>query len=213
MINNLLSIDTQIGKMYVRNNFDKNVIKEVVDDHEYERWGDIKICIGDTIVDCGAHIGSFTRLSSLMGANVIAIEPDGENFEILKKNTTDLVNLKLVNALLFNGRKVPFKKDKERGELNKVDVVGDVMDSITLDELVDCFSIKSIDLLKMDIEGSEYEVLYNFNNIGIIKQLSMEWHYGATSMANLIIYLERHGFKVVWSAGNGEWGKIQAKRI
>jgi len=207
-------INTEIGRMWVRNEFDENVIKEVISDHEYERWGDITIQMGDTVIDCGAHIGSFTRLAISRGANVLAIEADDENFEMLKKNTEeDAPNLKLLKAILWNGKEIRFLKDKDRGELNKVDGLGKIMPSISLNKVINHFKIKQIDLLKMDIEGAEYEVLYHFKKFNIVKQITMEWHYGSTKFAHLLIFLEKQGFKTVWLGGNGDWGKLQLKRL
>lgn len=205
-------VNTIAGDIYIRNKHDLRVVKEVIEEHEYERWGDIKMLPAYTVIDAGAHIGSFTRLALAYQCNVIAIEPDDENFEMLLKNTEGYT-VKLVHGLLWNGKEVKFLKDAERGELNKVDSKGKMMPSVKLDSLVEHFKLKSIDLLKMDIEGSEYEVLYNFKHLDIVKQLTMEWHYGSTKMAELIIFLEQRDFEVVWSAGNGQWGKLQVKHI
>ena len=204
-------IKTPVGEMFIRNDFDREVIKEVIVDHEYERWGEIKIKRFSNVIDCGAHIGSFTRLALSHQANVIAIEPDEENFKLLEKNTAGKKRLKLLKCLLWNGKEIGFLKDKKRGELNKIDAKGEKQTTVTLDRVVRDFKIRKIGLLKMDIEGAEYEVLYNFKHLNIVEQLTMEWHYGTSNMAKLILFLEKNGLKVVWSAGNGEWGKIQAK--
>lgn len=199
--------------MEIRNDFDRKVIQEVIDDHEYERWGEITINKDDVVVDCGAHIGSFTRLALSKGARVYSIEADDENFNLLVKNTSGFNGISLLKAVLWDGSDKRFLKDPARGELNKVGEKGVLMPTISLDRVVEKLKLKKIDLLKMDIEGAEYEVLYNFENLDIVQQLTMEWHYGSTKMAELIIYLEKHGLTVVWSAGNGQWGKIQAKRL
>jgi predicted RNA methylase len=42
---------------------------------------------GDIVVDCGAHIGVFTREALSLGAKlVIAVEPAPENLECLRRN-------------------------------------------------------------------------------------------------------------------------------
>lgn len=206
------TIKTPIGEMTVRNKFDEEVVKEVIIDLEYERWGEITINEGDTVIDCGAHIGSFTRLALANKANVIAIEPADNNFELLKINTEGQKNLKLINALLWTGKEVAFKVDPKRGELNKIDGDGVMQPSVRLDDLITKFKIEKINLLKMDIEGAEYEVLYNFKHLKIVEQLTMEWHYGSSNLAKLILFLEKNGLTVVWLGGNGDWGKLQAKR-
>lgn len=207
-------INTSVGTMYVRNDWDKAVIHEVIENDEYSRWGNIIINPGDMVMDCGAHIGSFTRLALSLGAKVLAIEADRDNFEMLKLNTIGYNNLILYNAIIYDGKPVPFLKDPERGELHKIAAVSpDIFPSTTLKRIIKQFKIEKIDLLKMDIEGSEYEVLYHFKQFEIVRQISMEWHYGASNMAKLIIFLEKKGFKTVWLGGNGNWGKLQMKRI
>jgi FkbM family methyltransferase len=152
-----------------------------------------------------------------MGAHVVAIEPHPDNFKYLMANTEGAKNLKLVNALLFDGNPVLFRSDPERNELHKVIAyptpADDVYQSVRLDNLIRQFGIEKIDLLKMDIEGSEYTVLYDFDSLDIVQQLTIEWHYGSTNLANLILFLEERGLQVVWLGGNGQWGKLQCKRF
>jgi FkbM family methyltransferase len=205
-----------VGDMFVRNQYDIEVIREVIDQDQYRRWGEITINEKDIVIDLGAHIGAFTRLALDCKANVIAVEGDHENFEILKNNTKGF-NVRLLEAIVFDGNDVVFRKDQERGELNKVILNGvsttkDIVKSITLDNIVDLFKLKKINLLKLDIEGSEYEVLYNFKNLDIVEQITMEWHYGTSQLAILILDLEKRGFKTVWLGGNGDWGHLQLKR-
>ena len=206
-------IETSVGPMYVRNNWDEAVIKEVIENHEYERWGEITINPYDTVIDCGSHIGSFTRLALSYGAKVLAIEPDEENFEVLLKNTEKSVNLKILKAVLWNGQNTNFVKFADRGELSKISPKGELRQTISLNKVVKAFNLKQIDLLKMDIEGSEYEVLYHFKYFHKVKQITMEWHYGASKFAKLLIFLEKYGFKTVWLGGNGDWGKLQMKHL
>lgn len=205
-------IKTPIGNIFIRNDWDKAVIQEVINEDGYRRWGDIKIKKGDLVVDCGAHIGTFSKLALSLGAKVIAIEPDADNFKYLKKNTEGYDRIRRLQAVLWNGEKVGFLKDKERGELNKIDGRGVLMPSVSLNTVFETFKVKQCNLLKMDIEGAEYDVLRDFKYLNRVKQISMEWHYGAKNMTWLILFLEDRGFKTVWLGGH-DWGKIQFKKI
>ena len=48
---------------------------------------------GDLCVDLGANYGTFTKRLAATGATVHAYEPDPDTFEILKKNVSDLPNV------------------------------------------------------------------------------------------------------------------------
>jgi hypothetical protein len=61
-----------------------------------------------------------------------------------------------------------------------------------------------IDLLKMDIEGAEYEVLEDIINAGIpIKQLLIEFHHrfkeiGIEKTIKTVKNIEKYGYKLVY---------------
>lgn len=206
-------IDLPMGTFTLRDSYDEAVLKEVYLDDEYRRWGDIGINRGSIVVDCGAHIGVFSKLASSCGAYLYSIEPHKGNFDLLKINMAHR-NAKLLNMAIGDGNPVSFLVDPTRNELHKVDPAGlETIPSISLDQLVEKYDLFGIDLLKMDIEGAEYEALYNFKAIDRVRQLTMEWHYGASRMSELIIYLEKKGLKTVWLGGNGDWGKLQMKKI
>ena len=210
-----MKMQTYIGEFTIRDDFDREVVMEVVERDEYRRWGDITINEGDTVLDLGAHIGSFSRLAGSLGARVIAVEPCPANMKLLKANTKGLdvtalqyaINESITSHLLV---------DSKRNEMHKLvalpqDHTIKVM-CITLDRLICAFGNPDIDLLKMDIEGSEYEALYGAGQLRRVKQITMEWHYGAVRMSELIVYLDKLGFRVVWLGGNGSWGHLQLKR-
>jgi FkbM family methyltransferase len=206
-------VGTSVGPIKIRDENDERVVDEVLRRNEYMVWGELEIKKGDVVIDCGAHIGCFTKYASLKEANVIAIEPEYENFALLKENTEGFDNLKIINAVLYNGKKARFLVDSKRSDLHKVDRKGKLVNTIKLDSIVDFFKIKRIDFLKMDIEGAEYEVLKGFKNITKVRQLSIEWHYGSVALSRLIIFLDKKGLTTTYLAGNGQWGKLQMKRL
>jgi FkbM family methyltransferase len=158
---------------------------------DYLRHG-IYITEGDIVIDIGAHIGCFTILaSSLVGSagKVIAIEPDPENYQELLFNIS--LN-KLSNVIPFN---VAIAEKNGEVELyrtgnsmlasiipriftNAKDLDKIQAKSMTLSDLIIQTQLTKIDLLKMDCEGTEYEILdtLNANHASLIKQIAIEVH-------------------------------------
>ena len=193
---------TPIGDIKIRNSYDEMVVKEVVIERSYERWGGIKL--EGNVLDCGAHIGSFSKLAICNGCTVTAVEPSPENFLVLQENVPEA---KLFYRAITNLPEVHMYIDNERSELNKIADSGVLVKGITLDELID----KPIDVLKMDIEGAEYEALYSCKKLHLVKQITMEYHDGAKALGELLLYLSNKGFEFGWIGGQG-FGHLQMKR-
>lgn len=204
---------TAIGDLWVRHKYDEHVVKEVIDEDQYRRWGEITIEPGDIVFDVGAHIGTFARLAAHYGGEVYCFEPEPDNFEMLYRNTRAVSNIHREQIAVSNSH-LFLLVDDTRPELHtlipyKTDKTIEVYYK-SLDEIMRPFEY--IDLLKMDIEGAEYDVLYESKTLSKVKQITMEWHHGAVKMSELIIYLETQGFKTVWLGGNGQWGHLQLKQ-
>lgn len=117
------------------------------------------------IIDAGAYTGlsSLYFSSKYPNAKIFAIEPEDSNFEILKKNTKKLSNVTGIKAGLWykdaflkivdrNTGKVGFMV-KEVPESEQYDIK-----AITIDTLLKLSGFNKIDILKLDIEGSEKEL-------------------------------------------------------
>ena len=118
----------------------------------------------ETIVDLGANIGIETlRLAKLYpSARIFAVEAVRENFETLEFNTMQLSNvtaiigaiwsspakLKLVNV---TGNSESWSLEEVRGD--EFDIKGKMFDDVLVEN-----DIREIDILKVDIEGSEREL-------------------------------------------------------
>lgn len=139
------------------------------------------------IVDCGANIGMSVLFFKFIYPNcsIVAFEPNPKAFYLLKKNVeqNNLKNVKLYNLAL---------SDKE-GEIDFF--IGD-NESILLASVIEerggykTFKIKSdklsnylntkVDLIKMDVEGSENQVLNDLVATGTIKiaeNYIIEYHH------------------------------------
>jgi FkbM family methyltransferase len=118
------------------------------------------------IIDGGANVGlaSIAFKNMFPGATIIAIEPDPENFEQLNKNLQPYKNIHTVQAGLWN-KKAHLKITDKYNE-GKWGMVTEEIESaapgslttVTIDELMERFSLQRIDILKLDIETSEREL-------------------------------------------------------
>ena len=157
--------------IYVRNNSsDVYVYKNVFEEYEYNFTvkSDPKY-----IIDAGANIGIVTIFfaNKYKNAIIIAIEPEDKNYELLVKNTKNYSNVTTIKAALWNtcGEISLFESNSNYGfqvGLNKPDgkEVKQLTKAITISEIMDEFNMDSIDILKIDIEGSEKKVFESCKN-------------------------------------------------
>lgn len=113
----------------------------------------------DLAIDCGAHVGIFTRRMERDFKEVYSFEPAEDNFRCLAQNTT---KARLFNCCLWNesaGLSMKFTDHPNSGA-NEVDGLGNYP-ALPLD----VFDL-SPDLIKMDVQGSEANLL-----IGAIRTL------------------------------------------
>jgi FkbM family methyltransferase len=114
-----------------------------------------------TVIDGGAHVGMWTRTFAGLFDRVIAFEPAPDTFACLKYNV-DAANVEFRNQALgakpgkvhmtlkgFEGTK------RERNSGARYVAAGGEIQRVTVDSL----ELQDLDLLKMDIEGSEVEAL------------------------------------------------------
>lgn len=139
------------------------------------------------IIDCGANIGLSTIYfkNRFPDAKIIAIEPEISNFELLKKNTEKYNDIFCVNSGVWN--KSTNLKIKEGNNGNWGFVLEEVnyqnantISAVSIYEIIQNYKISQIDILKIDIEGSEKELFeMNFENwLKITQILIVELHDG-----------------------------------
>ena len=152
----------------------------------------VALDVGDTVIDIGANIGCFTVMAASMvgpSGHVISIEPEPESYKLLCRNI-QLNNLSNVTALNLaisdqNGL-IPFNVSPNSlltsifAEVDKCEVGGEtiMLESRTLEKVLDEMKIDQVQLIKMDCEGSEYGILESLRPglASRIKQISMEVH-------------------------------------
>jgi FkbM family methyltransferase len=131
------------------------------------------------IVDLGANIGLFAAScrERWPGTSITAVEPDPENLVLLRRTAAGAAEIEIVAACAANyDGSVSFVA----GEFAESHVVGpDSQEQDTIEvPCVDVFGLaQDADLVKMDIEGSEWEILADPRLASLGAQaLVMEWH-------------------------------------
>jgi FkbM family methyltransferase len=164
-----------------------------------------------TIIDAGANIGAFSLFAAKLfpEATILALEPADENFELLKENIAlnhfekQIIPLKVgINDV--RGTQTFYISKEQYAHSLVADIVGDMVaekmsiECVTLDDLVKEQHIDRIGVLKLDIEGTEYELLHSISNLfPRIDNIVLEVHdrEGFSPQA-LLSFMSQHGFTV-----------------
>jgi FkbM family methyltransferase len=103
-------------------------------------------------------------------AQIISIEPETSNFKLLQKNTGPYSDIYLLKKGIWDKTCDLYLIDSGEGhasfrvsEINPgKNVIGHI-EAIGINEILENFKLSKVDLLKMDIEGSEYTCFNNEN--------------------------------------------------
>lgn len=159
----------------------KDALREVI---EHYKLDSVVLEPGDVVIDAGANVGA---VSCYLGkkfpeARIIALEPVLETYQYLRLNleVNGVKNVTPINkALSGHGRAVHIYSSTS-SNAGASSVLGGyegadkrVVESVTLAQLAGEYGIKQVALLKLDIEGSEYEIGWP---AGKVKHLVGEIH-------------------------------------
>ena len=151
---------------------------------EYSKY-DFKIEKTDTVIDVGAHIGLFSLHTSQICKNgkIYAFEPMIENYDILKSNIqlNNFSNIKAENCAISNSSSkiTIYQNNDESGHSKFIETNNPIeVNSKSLNEIFNDEKIKKCDLLKLDCEGSEYEIIDSLEdkNFEKIEKMIIEYH-------------------------------------
>ena len=161
------------------------------------------------IFDIGGNIGiTAIYLASLFpNAIIYSFEPLKENFEILKLNASQFKNIKVFNFGLGaeNGSfKVYLSDDHENfgGASFYSEVEGSLSKSFSecevknVNDVIDHHDINSIDLIKIDTEGAEYDILTSINHKFLKKTTWITGELHGNRDFELLNYLSNMGFLI-----------------
>jgi precorrin-6B methylase 2 len=163
-------------------------LKEVFVDKDYSLLEEFIPNESYIVLDLGAGIGDYASLSSIRvgkRGKVISVEADPQTFELLKKNIKEN-NLK--NVVPFN---MFVSSEREH----------------SIDFIVKKLKLKRVDLIKMDIEGEEYNAIKGAKRtIRKFKpKIIIEIH--SKELRNKILkFLEKYGYKLTFEKEKREHG-------
>ena len=137
----------------------------------------------NTIIDLGACRGEFIKefISKYNTKKCIAVEPNPTNFVTLPNSENIIKYNNLISSvkgeerIFFEDTKSPYNGSTIFNYFNGVQ---HIIKTITLDEILVENKIDYVDLLKIDIEGSEYELLESLTDsfFNKVRQITIEFH-------------------------------------
>ena len=186
--------------------------------HDLHHWVDVSRLNKDSVViDAGANVGLFVEvLRTHVDCKIIAVECGKENVAHIKNKNFENVDV-VGKAVVGNSNQsitlteivgepkgdgtmryhqwhniYGNHSDHQTAQVNTYEVEG-----VTLKELIEEYG--TIDYLKMDIEGAEYEVIESLTREDAqkIKQISLEWH-DEKQKSRLEEALISLGYEVFW---------------
>jgi FkbM family methyltransferase len=182
------------------------------DEYEISRRGDRKM---ECVIDLGANVGYFSIRLAGLAERVISCEAIKTNVEKLVMNVDGRENICIINKAVA-GKKGSIKlfkptADRCSGRYSMIfnynsrsEKEFESVECMALDELFEEHRIARCDLMKMDIEGAEYETLYNVSDETFkrIDNIVGEYHHfetgnKGTNIHSLKKYLKKKGYYVV----------------
>ena len=192
---------------------DATIFRRIFAQDEYQLRGWEKHLHGD-VVDLGANVGMFACRIAQHAARVICYEPMPENFARLQENTASYRQVTCVRAAVSGSAGSmriysPIDTGCSGGfsqypvaDLHQALAFEDVP-ATTLAAVFADYAITRCALLKMDVEGGEYDILYATpaDVLGRIERIAGEYHNvrpddPRAQMAALAAHLNQHGFDV-----------------
>lgn len=198
-------VDEKQFKAFVPDDQLFGAVKDVLLNRVYEYLPDFELTNfnDEVIIDAGAHVGLFSLIASIFAEKVISIEPHPMNFGLLKINKmiNDVENIILLKkALWYKKAMLNLYEGDHTGSHSvtqrKDQVKSYSVHAVTLEEVIN--KLGEVGLLKMDIEGGEFEVFKHVEKdlLDGIKCMSVEIHTKAGDPNQIINVLSSRNFKV-----------------
>jgi FkbM family methyltransferase len=153
-------------------NLDYKVIDETWNEnvyriHEYQFKDDaVFVDIGANIGSVSLYVDNFNKCRDVMNKiKVYSVEPEPHNLLLLEENIKNnpIENITVVRNAIWHEPKNVFITNKGGNSsiLDKSVTESTEVLAITIENLMDIYDIKEIDVMKIDIEGAEFDLIIN----------------------------------------------------
>ena len=160
---------------------DRFIVDEVVKGNAYRR---LKIGPDDTVLDVGLNIGMFSILAAKAGATVHGYEPEPDNCDLAGENIdlNDVSDRVTIHRAAVTGTDEPKRAfslnlKKNKGAHSLVAKRGRSSIDVPAENINLILREVRPTVVKMDIEGGEYEVVRAIESFEGIRELEMEFHH------------------------------------
>lgn len=147
----------------------------------------VSISPNSVVVDVGANIGAFTIFASQWAKKILSFEPASDNFRMLcaniKLNDIRIATPYQMAITSEKGKRDFYVAEREHSGshsflLQRYDKAIEV-ETLSVADLIENESLKRINFLKLDCEGSEIEIIegLSLKTAKKIEQIAMEFHY------------------------------------
>ena len=206
-----LKLNGHDWQVYLRDEADQSVCNEIFKFREYRSAEEVIKTAKHPIIDVGAHAGFFSMYCRALNAKVkiYAVEPEPENLKLFKQHLDEnkILGVKVIAGAIASESEErqlilsaeshthrlgqPIFRDEERAEKTIA------VQAYSFADFCKQNKIKKISLLKMDIEGGEYELFdaMSADDFAVVNFVILEYHRGS-EYKNIVEKLRANGFGV-----------------
>jgi FkbM family methyltransferase len=168
-----------------------------------------------TILDCGANIGitALYLASRYPKARVFCIEPNDDNFNALRHNTVAEPRIIPIHGAIVGRACKSVRLSMTRpawGNFITEDDCGHEVPAITIGQILKDYGIPRVDLLKVDIEGSEKEVFAAGQFMQWVDFVVIELH-GSYDLSRFSVDIAQWGFEAISPASRSDLRMVIAR--